>query len=220
MSGHTGHDTPETVNINHDNVNYGNANYGNVNYGNVNYGNVNTGNALFVGGTQIAGTNVFCAGFDSQGRSDLREELGNLHFHDGFAYKYDVALSYASEQETLVKQVAKILEAEKLSVFFAPNREGAFLADDMVARFYQIYRYECRFAAAFVTEDYLRKKYTMHEAKSAMLRGRDEDGFHLIPILFGNAVLPGLDGDICRIHGDGLDAVEIAEKIRLIICGR
>lgn len=130
---------------------------------------------------------------------------------------YDVALSYAGEQAKFVARVAKLLEAENLRVFFAPYREGDFIGEDMYARFYRIYRYESRYVAAFVTTDYLSKEITMHEAATAMLRGRDEKRNCLIPIYFGGASLPNLDPDINYIPADGLREVEVADKIRNVI---
>ena len=181
---------------------YGNA----VNVGGL--GNAVYGNVYFQGGNTY--------NFDGGGGKGS----GNFRKNPSSDYSYDVALSYASEQESLVRRVAKLLKFEGLRVFYAPFDEGKFQGDDMIARFYKIYRYESRYVAAFVTDDYLRKDYTMHEAHSAMFRERDEDGCPLIPILFGDASLPELDPDICRIHADELQAVDIADKIRKIVRNR
>lgn len=138
----------------------------------------------------------------------------------GNAFVYDVAISYASEQERTVSRVVNILTAEGFKVFFAPNRESEYIADDMIARFYRIYRYESRYVAAFVTEEYLHKDITMHEAATAMLRQQEEGRNCLIPIYFERAVLPDLDPDIHYIRGDGLREVEVANKIRLVLLSK
>jgi len=132
-------------------------------------------------------------------------------------FAYDVAFSYAGEQERTVSRVASILKADGFNVFFAPDRESEYIAEDMIAQFYRIYRYESRYVAAFVTEEYLRKDFTMHEAATAMLRRCEEGRSCLIPIYFGKAVLPRLDPDINHIRGDGLREVELADKIRIIL---
>lgn len=133
------------------------------------------------------------------------------------AFTYDLAVSYAGEQERTVSRVSKILKEDGFRVFFAPEREAEYLAEDMITRFYRIYRYESRYVAAFVTEEYLRKDITMHEAATAMLRRREEGRNCLIPIYFGQAVLPRLDPDINYIRGDGLREVELADKIKSIL---
>lgn len=135
-------------------------------------------------------------------------------------FSYDVAISYASEQEQIVSRAAKILSADGFKVFFAPEEERAFIAEDMISSFYRIYRYESRFVAAFVTEDYLRKDITMFEATTAMLRRREEGRNCLIPIYFGEAKLPCLDPDIHCVKGDGLREVELADKIRTVLLSK
>ena len=39
-----------------------------------------------------------------------------------------------------MRRVAKLLKLEGLRVFYAPFDEGKFQGDDMIARFYKIYR--------------------------------------------------------------------------------
>lgn len=135
-------------------------------------------------------------------------------------FSYDVAISYASEQERIVSRVVNILKVDGFRIFFAPDLESEYIAEDMIAQFYRIYRYESRYVAAFVTEEYLRKDITMHEAKTAMLRRREEGRNCLIPIYFEKAVLPCLDPDINYIRGDGLREVELADKIRSVLLAR
>lgn len=132
-------------------------------------------------------------------------------------YKYDVAISYASEQEHYVSRVCKILEKENLDVFFAPNREEEFIGRDMITEFYDIYRYESMYVACFVSEEYLKKDITMHEAKVAMLRQKKEKRNCLIPIYWGDARLTGLDPDINFLNADRLREVEVAERIKWIV---
>lgn len=173
----------------------------------------NSGNVVINTGTiqggiaQTSGTTV-----------DKKADTAAVDTRSGQTQRYDVAISYAGEQVHFVKRVADLLKAEGLEVFFAPKREGDFVAEDMIVRLYRLYRYECRFVAAFVTEDYLKKDITMHEAATAMLRSEEEGHNCLIPICFGQARLERLDPDINYICADGLREVELAEKIRAIVC--
>lgn len=133
------------------------------------------------------------------------------------SYKYDIAISYASEQELYVNRVAKILEKEKINVFYAPNLEDEFLSCDMITAFYDIYRYESLYVACFISEDYLQKDITMHEAKTALIRGKDERRNCLIPVCFGSARLKELDPDIHYIDADKFKEVEVADKLKRIV---
>lgn len=134
---------------------------------------------------------------------------------DGFLY--DVAVSYASEQEEYVGRVVKILEAEKLKVFYAPGRKPEYKARDMFARFYEIYRYQCRYAACFLSREYRNKEYTMHEFKTALLRNKKEKRNCIIPVYFDQKFMEGLDRDISYLEADKLCEVEVADQIAEIV---
>lgn len=173
---------------------------------------IQNGNYVSNSGVIIGDINQQLGKSPSGHQNNIQKGKNNLS-----TFSYDVAISYASEQEHMVHRVVKILEAEGLRVFFAPNQESEFMADDMFERFYRIYRYESRYVAAFVTEDYLRKDITMHEASTAMLRRQSEGRNCLIPIYFGKAALEKLDSDINYIRGDNLREAELAEKIRMVV---
>lgn len=149
--------------------------------------------------------------------AEERSSSGSPMQKEERTYQYDVAISYASEQEQYVSRVYKILKMERISVFFAPNREEEFLGRDMITEFYEIYRYKSRYVACFISEEYLKKDITMHEAKTDLLRQKEEKRNCLIPVCWGTARLDGLDPDIHYLNGDRLREVEIAEKIKMIV---
>lgn len=132
---------------------------------------------------------------------------------------FDVAISYASEQERYVERVVKILEAEKIKVFYAPKRETMFKAQDMYVKFYNIYRYQCRYAACFFSSEYRNKEYTMHEYKTLLLRNKKAHKNFIIPIYFEKVFMEGLDKDISYLEADQLSEVEIADQIIEIVRG-
>lgn len=121
---------------------------------------------------------------------------------------YDIALSYASEDESIVKNVYKILVAENINVFYAPAEQYKLIGEDLVKRLYKVYRYESDFITAFVSKSYIRKKTPMTEAFTAIMKNYSEKSEFLIPIYLDSTELPGLDSDITYFHSD--NAVEIA----------
>lgn len=126
--------------------------------------------------------------------------------------KYDVALSYASEQVQLVKRVYKILTSEGLKVFFAPAYPHELYGEDRIKTFYNIFRHESLFVAAFVSENYVKKDITTHEAKSAIARNNEEKVECLVPFYLDNTKLPNLDEDILYSKSD--DPIVIASILK------
>ena len=146
------------------------------------------------------------------------------------AFDYDVAISYSGRQTPFVSRVARLLKQEGFRVFFAPDCEEEFLAQDMILVFHEIYRRRCLYVAAFISEDYLKSDICMSEISSAILRSKDENRNYLIPVSMANEPLKdllaghpihALNSDIhyIAVHGaDGdLKEVEVADKIGRIV---
>ena len=89
-------------------------------------------------------------------------------------YKYDIALSYAGEQKAYVSRVCRILKMKGLSVFFADDQQEELTGIDMTTKFYDVFHNQCFLIAAFVSDEYLKKDITMHEATIGTLRSREE----------------------------------------------
>ena len=129
-------------------------------------------------------------------------------------YQYDVALSYASEDKTLVSTVYKLLKENDLQVFFAPEQQSETVGQDLERVLYKIYRKKARYVAVFVSCHYILKKATMHEANTANSRVRHDD-FCIIPIYIDGTKLPNLDESIVYLKSN--DAYEITDLITDIV---
>lgn len=106
-------------------------------------------------------------------------------------HSFDVALSFATEDQKLVEQVYDYLRAEGLRVFFAPSLEGQAVLSGKNQRqiFYQIFGWEARYAALFVSKNYLRREVPMEEARIALFK-REGSGTAIPIYLEDDAVLP------------------------------
>lgn len=108
------------------------------------------------------------------------------------AFDYDVAISYSGRQTPFVSRVSRLLKQEGFRVFFAPDCEEEFLAQDMILVFHEIYRRRCLYVAAFISEDYLKSDICMSEISSALLRSKDENRNCLIPVSMADKPLKDL----------------------------
>lgn len=137
------------------------------------------------------------------------------------SFQYDIAISYASEDESVAKQTYEFLLNYNLKVFFALSCQDEFAAMKMKARFHKLYMSECVFVAAFISKDYIRKEYTMLEARTAMIRHEVEGRNCIIPIYLDGSKLPGLDPDMHYIDvgrmNEKTKEVDIAKDIYCIV---
>lgn len=127
---------------------------------------------------------------------------------------FDLAISYASEQEEIVERVVKILIEEGVELFYAPKNQKEYRAQDMFKKFYHIYRYDSKFVVCFVSKEYLKKDYTMHEFASANAEKRYNK---VISVSLDGSRLSGLDKDINYIDAQNMNEVVIADNILQVI---
>ena len=105
-------------------------------------------------------------------------------------HKFDVALSFATENQQLVEKVYHYLKAESINVFFAPSPEGQMFLSGKNQReaFYNIFGMDAKFVALFVSKYYISKEVPMEEAGIAFAK-HVSDG-SVIPIYIDDTSLP------------------------------
>lgn len=104
--------------------------------------------------------------------------------------QFDIALSFATENQPLVTTVYHYLKAKGLRVFFAPSPEGQVFISGKNQRevFYQIFGWKAAYAALFVTKDYIHKEVPMEEARIALTERKGTDT--VIPVYLDGTPLP------------------------------
>lgn len=129
-------------------------------------------------------------------------------------YKYDVGISYATEDEKYVGRVIKLLkDLYHLDVFFAPEEQRKMIGEDLLVYLNRVYKDECRYVVIFISEQYLKKEYPRQEAAIIKLRQMTEDYRFIIPVVFGGAKLDWLSDDVVYMSGDKAVESEIAYYI-------
>jgi hypothetical protein len=100
--------------------------------------------------------------FEHELRSSITSELPST---------YDVALSFAGEQRQYVKQVAELLRAAGVRVFYDDFED--LWGKDLPVRLEEVYRRQARFVVVFVSAEYVTKAWPNLERQHA-LAGRLE----------------------------------------------
>lgn len=103
---------------------------------------------------------------------------------------FDVAISFAMENQELADTVYHYLKAEGLSVFYAPAPECQSILSGENQReiFYRIFGLESKYVVLLVSESYVRKQVPMEEARIAFLK--HEGDASVIPIYLDGTELP------------------------------
>jgi hypothetical protein len=127
--------------------------------------------------------------------------------------KYDVALSYAGEQQYYVEQIATMLRNAGVRVFYAPHEEAQLWGEDLVEAFEAVFLHGSRFVVMFVSADYERKAWPTVERRAAIERAISQKSAYILPVRFDDTSIPGLRGTVSYQEAARKTPAEIANLI-------
>jgi hypothetical protein len=130
------------------------------------------------------------------------------------AQDYDVALSFAGEDRDYVEQVAALLQASGIKVFYDKFETVQLWGKNLADHLGEIYGKRSRFVVMFVSKYYPHKGWPTHERQSAQARAIRENKIVLLPARFDNTEIPGLPATTGYIDLRQTASAELAEMIK------
>lgn len=108
--------------------------------------------------------------------------------------RYDVVLSFASEERTYVEAVADYLKEQGIRVFYDgyENEEVKMWGEDLAEVLDQIYRGNARYCVMFISQNYAKKVWPNYERKSAVAKAITEKQAYILPARFDATEVPGI----------------------------
>jgi TIR domain/HEAT repeats len=129
-------------------------------------------------------------------------------------FKYDVAVSFAGEDRSLVEEFVNILASQHVSVFYDSWEQASLWGKDLYQYLDLIYRQAAEYCVIFVSRHYVEKAWTKHELKSAQARAFQQNSEYILPIKLDETELPGIPGTIAYID---IRRVKIDEVANLLL---
>jgi len=129
------------------------------------------------------------------------------------APKFQVALSYASEQRDYVERVAQALETAAVSFFFDRYETADMWGKDLAVHVDEVFRKDAYFVVFFVSKEYVAKTWPRREFQSALARAIVEKREYLLPVRFDDSELPGLVPTIAFVTADEHTPEQVADLI-------
>jgi hypothetical protein len=127
--------------------------------------------------------------------------------------KYQVALSFASEQRDYVEDVARSLRARGVAVFYDRFETVTLWGKDGVEFFHQLFNAGTAYVAMFISKEYVAKKWTRHERRSALSRAIAEEGEYVLPVRFDDSAVPGLPDTVQYLRAQDYSPAALAAMI-------
>ena len=128
-------------------------------------------------------------------------------------YKYDVALSFAGEDREYVDEVAHILKAHEVKVFYDKFEEVELWGKDLGIHFDYVYRRLAKYFIPFISSNYKNKVWTNYEVRTAIARAIENKEEYILPIRFDETELDGIRSTIGYLDASKMHPAELAERI-------
>lgn len=126
---------------------------------------------------------------------------------------YDVALSFSGANRQYVDEVATLLRAHQVRVFYDSFEEAALWGRHLVEFLADVYQHRARYCVMFISRSYAEREWTNHERRAALDRAIRDRHDYLLPCRFDDTVLPGLSPSIGYVPLRDLEASALAERI-------
>lgn len=131
--------------------------------------------------------------------------------------KYDVALSFASEDRKFVEEVAVVLVLSKIDVFYDRFEEIDLWGKNLYEHLECVYRDLASYAIIFCSKHYAEKAWTRHEHRAAQERAIKERREYVLPLRFDDTAIPGLPETTAYLDISEMMPYDVAQRIGMKI---
>ncbi|MCI5587014.1 MAG: TIR domain-containing protein [Lachnospiraceae bacterium] len=107
-------------------------------------------------------------------------------------YYYDVVLSFAGEDREYVEECAEILTSLGIKVFYDSYEQDVLWGKDLYTFLADIYSNKARYAIVFISQHYVKKRWTKHEFKFINERMFKSETDYLLPVFLDDTKLSGI----------------------------
>lgn len=128
-------------------------------------------------------------------------------------YEYNIALSFAGENREYVREVANILRAYSVKVFYDEFEEHTLWGKNLIGYLQDVYKNKAQYTIMFISEFYAKKVWTNHERQSVQERAFRESQEYILPARFDNTEIPGLFSTISYIDLNSKTPYEFVQVI-------
>lgn len=111
-------------------------------------------------------------------------------------YAFDFALSFAGEDRSKAKRIAKLLLRGGAVVFYDDKFKSELHGKSLTDEFQRIYGRTSRYVVVLVSEYYPRKDYTNYEFGVAKKAGKKRKAEYILPLRIDDTQLLGLPADV------------------------
>jgi len=112
--------------------------------------------------------------------------------NDQDQFEYDVALSFAGEDRSIVDKFVQLLRTKNITVFYDNDNLADLWGKNLIDHLAEIYGKKARFCLMFISQHYPLKKWTNLERTHAQARAFRDPKEYILPIRLDDTEVPGI----------------------------
>ena len=128
-------------------------------------------------------------------------------------YQYEIALSFAGEDRSLVEKVATSLRRRRVKVFYDKFEQAKLWGKDLYQYFFEVYSSQSKYCVIFISCHYVSKPWTRHELKAAQSKQLIVSSEYILPVRLDDSQFLGLPETVGYIDARDLSPEGIVEMI-------
>jgi len=125
--------------------------------------------------------------------------------------KYQIAVSYASEDREVAEEYANSLVQKNVKVFYDKHEQANLWGKDLLEKLDEVYRKQAEYCVIFISKHYAKKLWTNHERKSAQEKAFKENREYILPVKLDDTELPGIRETVGYIDLRDMDVRSLVE---------
>ena len=96
---------------------------------------------------------------------------------------FDVAISFAGEDRGIANQLAQLLKASGLLIFYDDDERSQLLGENLFEYLIEIYKNQASYCVILVSKDYVKKRWPRHDFHAVQARVFEQfDQAYMLPI--------------------------------------
>ena len=108
------------------------------------------------------------------------------------AFEYDVALSFASPDRSMAKELARLLTGKNITVFHDEYAPQASWGNNVVDHLVNLYARKARYCVLLISQYYPLKQWTDLERRHAQERALRDADQYILPVQVDAHLVPGI----------------------------
>lgn len=132
--------------------------------------------------------------------------------------EYDFALSFAGEDRTVARELARLLKNEGVRVFYDEFEKENLWGKNLYQHLQNVYRDSAIFCVIIISKHYLKKAWPKHELEQAQAQSFKSEKEYILPVRIDDTEIPGINDTTAYLDLNNMSIDEVKNACLKKLC--